>query len=207
MFLRRSLTMKKRGFSFLRDGPLDMRMDTSQKLSAALVVNNYKDTELEDIFRKYGEERYSKRISRAIVRERSIMPITTTLQLANIVSAAHPRWEHGKNPATRVFQALRIYVNKELEELEICLEQCLDVLAINGRLLVISFHSLEDQIVKKFARKYSKGDHFPAGLPLRHDQLNIKLKTLGKSIRANSNEINSNPRARSAILRIMEKIQ
>ncbi len=198
---------EKRGFSFLRDGPLDMRMDTSQKLSAALVVNNYKDTELEDIFRKYGEERYSKRISRAIVRERSIMPITTTLQLANIVSAAHPRWEHGKNPATRVFQALRIYVNKELEELEICLEQCLDVLAINGRLLVISFHSLEDQIVKKFARKYSKGDHFPAGLPLRHDQLNIKLKTLGKSIRANSNEINSNPRARSAILRIMEKIQ
>jgi len=197
----------KRGFSFLREGPLDMRMDISQKLSAAFVVNNYQEKELENIFRKYGEERFSKRIAHAIVSERDVAPIATTLQLANIVSAAHPKWEHGKNPATRVFQALRIYVNSELEELESCLEQCLDVLAVSGRLLVISFHSLEDQIVKEFCRKHAKGGVFPIGLPLKHEQLDIKLKSLGKAIRSSELEIENNPRARSAILRVMEKLK
>jgi 16S rRNA (cytosine1402-N4)-methyltransferase len=195
-----------RGFSFLRDGPLDMRMDITQKLTAATVVNSYKESDLANIFYKFGEERYSKRIAKAIVHARGIEPITGTLQLANIVSEAHPKWERGKNPATRVFQALRIYVNKELEELESCLEQCLDVLSVNGRLLVISFHSLEEQIVKQFIRKYGKGDLLPAEVPIKHEQLNIRLKSLGQKLKASEPEVKNNPRARSAVLRVMEKV-
>jgi len=136
-----------------------------------------------------------------------LQPITTTGQLAEIVSKAHPKWEKHKHPATRVFQAIRIVVNNELQEIEHCLEQCLEVLAVKGRLAVISFHSLEDQIVKKFMQKHISGNDLPAKLPVTHDQLQIRIRKINKAIRAGAEEIANNPRARSAILRIMEKIR
>lgn len=196
----------KRGFSFLQKGPLDMRMDLSQKLRACDWLNQASEQELTKVFREYGEERFSGRIARAIVKARTDRLIEDTAELADIVSKAHPRWEKHKHPATRVFQAIRIYINDELRELQMGLESCLDVLAVGGRLLVISFHSLEDQLVKRFMRKHASGGDIPLGLPVREDQLNIRLKCIGRSVRASDLEVASNPRARSAILRIMEKV-
>ena len=195
-----------RGFSFLRDGPLDMRMDQSQSLSAATWLKSAKEDEIARVLKEYGEERFSKRIARAIVKERMIAPIVTTGRLAEIVSTAHPKWEVHKHPATRVFQAIRIFINNELEELSDCLEQCLDVLAIGGRLVVISFHSLEDHIIKEFIKKH-RGGGVPEWLPLCEEQLCRRLKRVGKTIHASDEEINNNPRSRSAILRIMEKLK
>ena len=195
-----------RGFSFLRDGPLDMRMDQSQSLNAAMWLKSAKEDEIARVLKEYGEERFSKRIARAIVKEQMIAPIVTTGRLAEIVSAAHPKWEVHKHPATRVFQAIRIFINNELEELSDCLEQCLDVLAIGGRLVIISFHSLEDHIIKEFIKKH-RGGGVPEWLPLCEEQLCRRLKRVGKTIHASDEEINNNPRSRSAILRIMEKLK
>lgn len=196
----------KRGFSFLHDGPLDMRMDSTQKLTAAKWINTAKESEMIAVFRDYGEERFSRRIAKAIIKERTVAPIETTLRLAEIVKAANPKWEINKHPATRVFQAIRIFINNELTELTNCLEQCLAVLAVGGRLCVITFHSLEDRIVKQFMQKHIHGAIALAGLPLKQDEREIRLKRVGKAIRASETELKHNIRARSATLRVMEKI-
>lgn len=196
----------ERGFSFLHDGPLDMRMNTTQELTAAKWLKTAKEEEIANVIYKYGEERFSRRIARAIVLERAKSPILTTGRLAEIVSCAHPRWEKHKHPATRVFQALRIFINNELDELESCLDQSLEVLAIGGRLLVITFHSLEDRIVKGFFRKNSGFTTLPKHLPLMvKDMSKVLLKNVGK-IFPSAEEIANNPRARSAKLLIMEKV-
>jgi 16S rRNA (cytosine1402-N4)-methyltransferase len=196
----------ERGFSFMQQGPLDMRMDLSQPLSAARFVNEADADEMASIFRLYGEERFSGRIAKAIVAARNIAPITTTLQLAEIVKEANPKWEKHKHPATRVFQAIRIHVNQELNELRSCLEQCLTVLAPQGRLAVISFHSLEDRIVKQFMRDKEQGDQPPPEVPIRYDDLKSNFKRIGKAIMPQEREVKENVRARSAVLRIGEKL-
>ena len=158
------------------------------------------------MLREYGEERYARRIARAIVKAREETPITTTKALANIIAAANPNWEKGKDPATRSFQAIRIYINNELDDLKNCLSQVVDVLRVGGRLVVISFHSLEDRIVKRFIKEASKGDQFPVDLPVTQDQLNPKLKPVGKAIMPSEQEVSDNPRARSSVLRCAEKL-
>ena len=193
-----------RGFSFLRDGPLDMRMNPQADISAAQWLASEKEAELAKIFKEYGEERYAKRIARAIVKARNESAITTTKQLANIVADSHPAWEKHKHPATRVFQAIRIYINKELADLEQCLAQSIEVLTKGGRLAVISFHSLEDRIVKRFIQQHVKGDEFPHDLPVMNSVLKQKLKKVGKLIIPSDQEIDQNPRARSARLRVAE---
>ncbi len=156
-----------RGFSFMHTGPLDMRMNKNQSLSAEVFVNKTAEAEMIDVFKTYGEERYAKRIARAIIRKRTELgPITTTTELAEIVKEAHPAWEKHKHPATRVFQAIRIYVNQELDDLSEGLKQCVQVLAPEGRLAVISFHSLEDRIVKRFMRAEEEGVKLPRNLPV-----------------------------------------
>lgn len=197
----------QRGFSFMQDGPLDMRMDVTQKRTAAMWINSAEVIEMERVFKLYGEERFSRRIANAIARERATKPIETTGQLAAIVKQAHPRWElHKKHPATKVFQAIRIFINDELNELRLGLEQCLEVLAVGGRLLVISFHSLEDHIVKDFIHKNICGGDIPIGVPIRQKDLKIRLKLIERAIRAGDDEVKNNPRARSATLRVIEKI-
>ncbi|MBU0744137.1 MAG: 16S rRNA (cytosine(1402)-N(4))-methyltransferase RsmH [Gammaproteobacteria bacterium] len=200
------LDNSSRGFSFLRDGPLDMRMDVGQPLSATKWLKNAKEGEIEKVLREYGEERFGGRIARAIVKERAVEPIVTTGRLAEIVSRAHPKWDEHRHPATKTFQAIRILVNNELQELTDCLEQCLDVLSIGGRLVVISFHSLEDRIVKSFMKKHECGG-LPDWLPVCEEQLFRRIKRVGGKIRASQEEINNNQRSRSAILRIMEKLK
>ena len=195
----------QRGFSFRLEGALDMRMDPSGGLTAAQWVNEAKETALAQVFRDYGEERYAKRIARAIVTSRSEVPITTTTQLANIIAQANPAWEEGKHPATRCFQALRIFINRELEDIQQCLPQSLDILIKGGRLAVISFHSLEDRIVKRFIRDQARGDNFPPDLPILAAQIQPKLRAVGKAIYPTEEEINTNPRARSAVLRVAER--
>lgn len=196
-----------RGFSFIQDGPLDMRMDVTSSLDAATWINTAPEEEIAMVLRQYGEERFAKRIAKRIVEQRVEQPITRTLQLANIIAAANPAWEKHKHPATRSFQAIRIFINRELDDLSVCLNQCLEVLAVGGRLAVISFHSLEDRIVKKFIQKNQRGDDFPPGLPVTKDQLRPKLKRIAWGVTASDEEINNNPRARSAILRVAEKLQ
>ena len=196
----------ERGFSFKRDGALDMRMDPDAGISTADWIAHVKESELASILREFGEERYAKRIAGAIVKARESKPITTTKALAEIVAQANPNWEKGKDPATRSFQAIRIFINNELEDLKLCLSQVVGVLKVGGRLAVISFHSLEDRIVKRFIREEAKGDQFPAGLPVTQAQLNPKLKPIGKAIKPSEQEVNENPRARSSVLRCAEKI-
>lgn len=157
------------------------------------------------VIREYGEERFAKRIARAIVNEREIEPITTTRRLAEIIARAVPTREKNKDPATRTFQAIRIHVNSELEELQEALPQTVRLLAEGGRLVVISFHSLEDRMVKNFLRAEAKGDDLPPDLPVRHDQFHPRLKTIGKPVRAGGAEAGRNPRARSAVLRVAER--
>ena len=187
------LDVAERGFSFQKDGPLDMRMDPDKD-------------DIATVIKTLGEERYGKRIARAIVETRDQSPILTTRQLAVLVDKASPSRERNKHPATRTFQAIRIHINNELEELEVALEQALDALAIGGRLVVISFHSLEDRIVKRFFRDQAKGDDFPPDFPIRADQLNPRVKIIGKAIKASEQELSTNPRARSAVLRVVEKL-
>lgn len=196
-----------RGFSFLKDGPLDMRMDPDSGISAAAWLAQAAEDEIVEVLREYGEERYARRIARAIIAARTHTPITTTRQLAEIVAAANPRWERDKHPATRSFQALRIFINHELDELDACLTQCIDVLAPGGRLAVISFHSLEDRLVKRFIRREARGIELPPDLPVTHAELHPRLRAVGKAVRASAAEVAANPRARSAVLRIAERLQ
>lgn len=198
----------EKGFSFLHAGPLDMRMDPSQGISAAEWLNSAKEAEIAQVLKEYGEERFSKRIANAIVRERTSEPITSTDRLAKIVKEANPNWERTKHPATRSFQAIRIFINNELNELRDCLTQSMDILATEGRLCVISFHSLEDRIVKRFIRDQSEGLKLPKGLPIKEAQISKMGKRLRKiaMVKPTEIEIRENPRARSAILRVAEKI-
>jgi len=196
----------ERGFSFRRDGPLDMRMDPEQGLSAAQWLAQVKEDELVSVLFEYGEERFARRIARAILRERETLAITRTQQLASIVAQAVPTREKGKDPATRTFQAIRIHINHELDDLKHCLAASVDALQKGGRLVVISFHSLEDRIVKRFMREQSKGEQYPHDLPIRHVEMNAHLKLIGKAVKASKAEVMSNPRARSAIMRVAEKL-
>ncbi len=195
-----------RGFSFMQDGPLDMRMNTTQGQTAAEWLARCSHEELSRVCKEYGEERYAKRIARAVIAERERKPIVTTAHLADVVSAANPAWEKGKHPATRVFQAIRIFINNELQELDDVLQQALDALSVGGRLVVISFHSLEDRRVKQFIRKQVLGDELPPGLPVTEDALNRRLRKIGKAIKASQDELQHNPRARSAVMRVAEKL-
>ncbi len=195
-----------RGFSFMRDGPLDMRMDISRGLSAAQWLAQAGEGEIARVLKELGEERFARRIARAIVSTRQATPLETTRQLAKLVTEAIPRWEPDKNPATRSFQAIRIFINRELDDLRDCMDQVVDVLAVGGRLAVISFHSLEDRIVKRFMRDEARGDDFPVGLPVTVDQLRPTLRVVGKAVRPSPEEVDVNPRARSAVLRVAEKM-
>jgi 16S rRNA (cytosine1402-N4)-methyltransferase len=196
-----------RGFSFQNDGPLDMRMNPDAGESAAQWLARAEAEEIADVLYHFGEERFSRRMARAIVEQRQVNPITTTKQLANIIAVANPKWEKGKNPATRAFQGIRIHINQELRDLEVGLDAALEALAPGGRLVVISFHSLEDRIVKRFMREHVKGDsHIPHGLPVTQDQLKRRLKLVGKARKPSPQEIDLNPRSRSAVMRVAEKI-
>ena len=196
----------ERGFSFMQDGPLDMRMDQTRGQSAADWVNSASEDDIIWVFREYGEERFAKRMARAIIAERQKTPFTRTKHLAEVIKEANPAWEKGKHPATRAFQAIRIQVNNELTDLDSVLEQALAVLAPGGRLVVISFHSLEDRAVKRFIRRQELGDPVPKGLPIRDDQLNKRMRSLGKAIKASDEEVNANVRSRSAVMRVAEKL-
>jgi 16S rRNA (cytosine1402-N4)-methyltransferase len=196
----------ERGFSFMQDGPLDMRMDQTRGQSAAEWVNTASEDDITWVFKEYGEERFAKRMARAIIAERQKTPFTRTKHLAEVIKEANPAWEKGKHPATRAFQAIRIQVNSELIDLDSVLEQALAVLAPGGRLVVISFHSLEDRAVKRFIRRQELGDPVPKGLPIRDDQLNKRMRSLGKAIKASDEEVNANVRSRSAVMRVAEKL-
>ncbi|RTE65195.1 16S rRNA (cytosine(1402)-N(4))-methyltransferase RsmH [Amphritea opalescens] len=197
-----------RGFSFMSDGPLDMRMNPDVGESAAEWLARAGEIEIADVLYTYGEERHSRRMAKAIVHERALDPIVTTGRLAKIITEANPAWEKGKNPATRAFQGIRIFINRELEDLEDCLDQALEMLKPGGKLVVISFHSLEDRIVKRFIRKYVKGDeHLPPGIPVTDDMLNIRLKAVGKAMKAGQDEVSDNPRSRSAVMRVAKKVR
>ncbi|MEE3144021.1 MAG: 16S rRNA (cytosine(1402)-N(4))-methyltransferase RsmH [Pseudomonadota bacterium] len=194
-----------RGFSFMKEGPLDMRMNPMDGHSASQWINSASEKEISNVLFNFGEERFSRRIAKCIVREREVEPILTTKQLSDIVKHANPSWEKGKHPATRSFQAIRIFINQEFNEIEEGLSQALSVLKVGGRLVVISFHSLEDRIVKKFMSAQAKGDKFPKDLPVTLDMLNPRLNLIGKRIKASAHEIERNYRARSAVMRVAEK--
>lgn len=195
-----------RGFSFKNDGPLDMRMDNSHGITAADWLNTAREKEIATILKTYGEERFARRIAKEIVKTRIKNKILTTLQLAELISKTVPIREKDKHPATRSFQAIRIFINRELDELKDTLAQTIDVLATGGKLVVISFHSLEDRIVKRFMRDESRGDNFPPELPVATNLLKPRLKLVGKAIYPSLQEIALNARARSAVLRIAERI-
>jgi 16S rRNA (cytosine1402-N4)-methyltransferase len=196
-----------RGFSFLRDGPLDMRMDATQGQSAAQWLARVPERELTQVLRELGEERFAGRIARAIVERRRQAPILRTGELAELIAAAAPRREENKHPATRSFQAIRMHINRELEELRSVLPQALRVLAPAGRIAVISFHSLEDRIVKRFMREAARGDEFPPDLPVTAAALRPMLRLVGKARHASGDEVAANPRARSAVLRVAERTE
>ncbi|ADO08333.1 MULTISPECIES: 16S rRNA (cytosine(1402)-N(4))-methyltransferase RsmH [Pantoea] len=198
----------ERGFSFMRDGPLDMRMDPSRGHSAAEWLLHAEEADIAFVLKTYGEERFSKRIARAIVERNREQPMTRTRELAEVISVAMPVKDKFKHPATRSFQAIRIWINSELEEIDIALKGAVEVLAPQGRLSVISFHSLEDRLVKRFMRDQSRGPQVPAGIPMTEHQLRAlggrELKLLGKMSPGDA-EVSENPRARSSVLRIAEK--
>lgn len=196
----------ERGFSFLREGPLDMRMDTTKGIDAATWINQASEADIANVLWVYGEERQSRRIARAIVEERHQAAITTTKQLADLIAKVCWSKDRHKHPATRSFQAIRIFVNSELEDLKRGLTQCLEVLSVGGRICVISFHSLEDGLVKDFIQKGVKGDDFPPDMPIKAEQLNQRLKKVSRLVRPTPRETRENPRARSARLRIAEKL-
>ncbi|MFV8818265.1 16S rRNA (cytosine(1402)-N(4))-methyltransferase RsmH [Haliea sp. E17] len=196
----------ERGFSFQHDGPLDMRMDTSRGETAAEWLAHARQEDIAEVLKEYGEERFARRIAAAIVERREERPITTTGDLAKLVSEANPKWEKHKHPATRAFQAIRIKVNRELEDLRDLLAVALDLLRPGGRLVVISFHSLEDRIVKRYMRDMARGEQLPPGVPVLDSDLNRRMKLVGKALRASDAEVGSNVRARSAIMRVAEKL-
>jgi len=195
----------QRGFSFRFDAPLDMRMDTSRGQTAAQWLAEVEEGLLAEVISDYGEERFARKVARAIITSRQESPITTTRQLSEIIAKNPHSREPGKNPATRTFQAIRIYINRELEELESVLPQCVDSLKVGGRMSVISFHSLEDRIVKRFMRDMAQGDKLPRNLPIRAAEIPLgKIRLIGKAIHASAQEIKENARARSAVLRVAE---
>lgn len=198
----------ERGFSFMRDGPLDMRMDPTSGISAADWLAKADVEDISWVLKTFGEEKFAYRIARAIVEDRDEKPFLRTLDLANLIERLCPKREKKKHPATRSFQAIRIYVNSELEEIHKVLDGALDILAIGGQLSVISFHSLEDRIVKRFIRKQEKGREYPAGLPLTDAQMQSgkTLKAVGKALKPSAREVDDNPRARSSVLRVALKI-
>ena len=201
------LDFAERGFSFLREGPLDMRMDTTKGLSAAGYLAQVDEQDLVNVLFEFGEERFARRIAKAIVEQRKIAAIETTLQLAKLVEQVVPFKEKHKHPATRTFQAIRIEINQELEQIKMVLEQAADMLAPGGRLVVIAFHSLEDRIVKRFIRTESGRKTNPGRLPIKEDAIERgRLKKIGQSTRAQEAELKQNPRARSAVMRVAEKI-
>jgi len=195
-----------RGFSFMQDGPLDMRMDNEAGQSAAQWLAKAGEREIADVLHDLGEERFARRISRAIVAARAATPLTRTGQLADIVSKAVPAREPGKHPATRSFQAIRMHVNRELEQIAEALPQAVNLLAAGGRLCVISFHSLEDRLVKRFIQREERGDPVYAGLPVVPPHARPRLRRVDGAVRATGQEIAANPRARSAVLRVAERI-
>ena len=199
----------ERGFSFLNDGPLDMRMNPDAGVSAAQFIATADEDEIARVFKEYGEERFAKRMARAVVQRRGEKPFERTADLAQVLTDANPAWEKGKNPATRAFQGLRIHVNNELGDLERGLDAALEVLAVGGRLVVISFHSLEDRIVKQFMKRQAKGeaDKLPRDLPIIPKAFEPRLKLLGKPIYAGDAELKANPRSRSAVMRVAEKVR
>jgi 16S rRNA (cytosine1402-N4)-methyltransferase len=188
-----------RGFSFSEEGPLDMRMDPTQGISAAQWLNEADEKEISRVLKTLGEERFSRRIARAIVAQRATQPLQTTRELAELIAAAVPMREKHKHPATRI--------NSELDDVRSVLEQVPDILATHGRMAVISFHSLEDRIVKRFIRDEYRGEQPPQAFPLAGMDYQPRLKPVGKAIRASEKEISENPRARSAVLRIAERLQ
>jgi len=198
---------EQRGFSFRFDAPLDMRMDTSRGQTAAEWLAAVDESELAEVIREYGEERFARQIARAIVAARQERAILTTHQLVEVVARCVRTREPGKNPATRTFQAIRIHLNRELEELEIVLPQCVGHLKAGGRMAIISFHSLEDRIVKRFMRDMAQGDKLPKSVPIRAaDVPQGQLRLIGKATRASMAEVAANPRARSAVLRVAERL-
>ena len=198
----------ERGFSFQKDGPLDMRMDPTSGISAAEWLAKAEADDIAWVLKEFGEERFAKKIGRAIVHDRVEKPFIRTRQLAELIARLIPTKEK-KHPATRSFQAIRIYINSELEEVERAMEGALEVLAPAGRLAIISFHSLEDRLVKQFIRKQAKGPEVPRGLPLTEAQLAVgrTLKSIGKAMKPSDGEIEANPRSRSAVLRVAERLQ
>lgn len=200
------LDTAERGFSFSSDGPLDLRMDPREGQSAAQWLAQATEAEIAEVLRDFGEERFARRIARHIVAVRSESPLLTTTQLAALVARSVPTREPGKHPATRTFQALRIRINAELSEIQECLRQSCDLLAHAGRLVVISFHSLEDRIVKRFMRAEALGPVLPKGLPVTAAESRGRFRILGKPVRPSAMEIDANPRARSAIMRVAERL-
>lgn len=196
-----------RGFSFMKDGPLDMRMDTTSGETAAQWLSHADLADISGVLKEYGEERFARRIATAIIAAREEAPIETSGRLAKIVSAAHPRWEKRKHPATRSFQAIRIKVNRELEDLQAFLSVAIDLLRVGGRLVVISFHSLEDRLVKRYMRDMARGDSLPRGVPVIDSALNRRMRLVGRAVRAGEEEVAGNVRARSAVMRVAEKIR
>lgn len=195
----------ERGFSFMKDGPLDMRMNTESGETAAQWIASAREEEIADVFYQYGEERYSRRLAKAVVNRRAVEPFERTLDLAAVIKEAHPKWEKNKHPATKSFQAMRIYLNNELGDLTEGLEKATDLLAKDGRLVVISFHSLEDRMVKRFIRDKEKGPQLPPDIPIMEKDFPIELKHVGKAVKPSKQEVDANVRSRSAVMRIAQK--
>lgn len=197
-----------RGFSFMRNGPLDMRMDTTRGVSAAQWLAEAEEEDITQVLKEFGEEKFGKRIAHAIVNQRQIEPLTTTAQLAELIDQAVPVKDKHKHPATRSFQGIRIYINSELEEVRKGLKGALGALKPGGRLAVISFHSLEDRLVKRFMREQSRGMQVPAGLPITDAEIQASkaMKLIGKAIKPSERELTDNIRARSSVLRVAEKL-
>ena len=197
-----------RGFSFMRNGPLDMRMDTTRGLSAAQWLAVAEEQDITQVIKEFGEEKFGKRIAHGIVNARQVTPITDTAQLAEIIDLAVPVKDKYKHPATRSFQAIRIYINSELDEIKTGLKAALSTLAPKGRLAVISFHSLEDRLAKRFIREQSRGLNVPHGMPIMQAEIDAAkaMKPIGKAIKPSTDEIQNNVRSRSSVLRVAEKL-
>nr|WP_040523132.1 16S rRNA (cytosine(1402)-N(4))-methyltransferase RsmH [Aliiglaciecola lipolytica] len=198
----------QRGFSFMREGPLDMRMDTSKGMSAAQWLAKAEEDDITQVIKEFGEEKFGKRIAHAIVNSRDEFPLETTLQLAKLVDEAVPVKDKFKHPATRTFQAIRIYINSELDEVRDGLKSALECLSSGGRLAVISFHSLEDRLVKRFMREQSRGMQVPARMAITQAEIDATraMKLIGKAIKPSDYEIKANARSRSSVLRVAQKL-
>ena len=197
----------ERGFSFMKEGPIDMRMDTTNKMTAMLWLQEAEIDEISRVLKKYGEEKYSYRIAKSIKKSIEDKSLKTTLDLSNIINNCYPKNKlYKKNPSTKSFQAIRIFINKELQELEKILKDCLELIEKEGRLVVISFHSLEDRIVKNFINKHSDGKNIISKLPITNISSNLRLKKVKIPLKASDDEINQNVRARSARIRVAEKL-